>query len=153
MKDLLSKLAIVPIVGPASISADNTSSPIDLKGYGSALIVLGVGIGGITFDPTNKIEFKLVHADDKADGSPPDPADYVAVAAKDVHGASVGEGGIIKALTAAHPAAAVYKVGYAGNKRWLKLLADFAGTHGTATPLSLLLVKGHGVDNPQPAQI
>lgn len=149
MKDLHSQLSIVT-VAVASLSADNTPAAIDLRGYGSAEIILGVGIGGITFDATNKIEFKLTHADDKADGSAPDAGDYTAVALADVLGAAaVGAGGIIKALSAAHAAAATYRFGYVGNKRWIKLLADFSGTHGSATPLGLLVARGNGTDNPQ----
>ncbi|MEI3850049.1 MULTISPECIES: hypothetical protein [unclassified Ensifer] len=153
MKDLHSKLFATPII-MAALSADNTPATLDLKGYESAVILLGVGIGGITFDATNKIEFKLTHADDKADGSAPDAGDYTAVDIDDVLGvASVGTGGIIKALVAAHAAAAAYRVGYKGGKRWLKLLADFSGTHGAGTPLGIFLIKGNGSDNPQADQI
>ncbi|KNY18531.1 hypothetical protein AKG11_03565 [Shinella sp. SUS2] len=152
MKDLHSKISAMPII-MAALSADNTPSALDLKGYDSAEILLGVGIGGVTFTGTDKIEFKLTHADDKADGSAPDAGDFSAVALKDVLGVeSVGSGGIIKALTAAHPAAAAYRVGYKGGKRWLKLLADFSGTHGSATPLGVFLLRGNGFDNPQANQ-
>ncbi|MBD9635960.1 hypothetical protein IB277_06585 [Ensifer sp. ENS07] len=153
MKDLHSDITVTTIV-MAALAADNTPAALDLKGYNAAEILLGVGIGGITFDATNKIEFRLTHADDKADGSAPDPGDYTAVDIDDVLGvSSVGTGGIIKALTAAHAAAAAYRVGYKGGKRWLKLLADFSGTHGAGTPLGLFLIKGHGADNPQANQI
>jgi hypothetical protein len=45
--------------------------------------------------------------------------------------ASVGTGGIVKSLIAAHAAADTTEVGYIGGKRYLKVLADFSGTHGT----------------------
>jgi hypothetical protein len=152
MKDLHSAIHVVP-VAIAALSADNTPVAIDLQGYNSAEILLCVGIGGVAFSGTNKIEFKLTHADDKADGSSPDNNGFSAVGIDDVLGVqAVGEGGIIKDLTSEHAAAAVYRIGYKGNKRWLKLLADFSGTHGTATPLSLLVVRGGGYANPQPDQ-
>jgi hypothetical protein len=153
MKDLHSGINLVPIA-VAALDADNTPTAIDLRGFNSAEIILGVGIGGITFNGTNKVEFKMTHADDKADGSAPDGGDFTAVDIKDVLGvASVGAGGIIKALTAAHAAAAVYRVGYKGGKRWIKVLADFSGTHGTPTPMGLFVLRGHGADNPQTNQI
>ena len=34
------------------------------------------------------------------------------------------------------------KIGYIGGKPYLKLLADFSGTHGTGTPVSALVVRG-----------
>ena len=56
---------------------------------------------------------------------------------------TVASGGIIKALTSAHAAAASYRCGYKGGKRYLKLLADFSGTHGTGTPISAMALLGH----------
>jgi hypothetical protein len=61
-------------------------------------------------------------------------------------------GGIIKALVAAHAAAACYRVGYKGGKRYLKVLAKFSGTHGTGTPIAAMVIKGDGTDNPQANQ-
>lgn len=149
MKDLHSKLNIA-VIAMAALAADNTPAALDLQNYNSAELLLGIGIGGITFDGANKIEFKLTHADDKADGTAPDAGDFTAVDIDDVLGVTaVGTGGIIKSLIAAHPAAAAYRFGYVGGKRWIKLLADFSGTHGAATPLGLFLIRGNGIDNPQ----
>ena len=49
--------------------------------------------------------------------------------------------GIVRALTAAHAAATVQKIGYKGGKRYIKLLADFSGTHGTGTPIAAEVVR------------
>ncbi len=145
MKDIHSDMSIVVAIGTAVLSADNTPPAIDLQGYNAAEIVLGIGVGGITFDATNKIEFKLTHSDDNVS--------YSAVTIGDVLGVvSVGAGGIIKALTAAHAAAAVYRYGYKGGKRYLKLLPDFSGTHGSGTPMSGLVIKGHGFNRPEANQ-
>jgi hypothetical protein len=45
--------------------------------------------------------------------------------------------GWVRALTVVHPAAASYRVGYRGNRRFLKLLADFSGctVRGSRSPL------------------
>ena len=145
MKDIHSGMTVAAIFGPVAMDADNTPAAIDLRGYDAAELILGIGIGGITFDGSNKIEFKLTHSDDDST--------YDAVTVADMVGlASVGSGGIIKSLVAAHAAAAVYRFGYRGGRRYLKLLADFTGTHGSATPVFAAVAKMHGHDNPQTNQ-
>jgi hypothetical protein len=140
MRDLASKIVPVTVFGPVTLAADNTPAAIDLAGFHSAVLLLGIGVGGITFDSTNKIEFKLTHSDDNSS--------YSDVTDADMQGVTGITSGIIKSLVAAHAAAAVYEFGYVGNKRYLKLLADFSGTHGTGTPLHACLVKGNGVYKP-----
>lgn len=144
MKDIHSGISVAVAIGNATLTADNTPAAIDLLGYDAAEIVLAIGVGGITFSGSNKIEFILTHSDDDTT--------YTAVATKDMLGVTVATGGIIKSLVAAHAAAAAYRYGYKGGKRYLKLLADFSGTHGTGTPIAALVLKGKGHDNPQANQ-
>jgi hypothetical protein len=135
MKDLHSIVAVDQLIPAATHEADNTPTAADLLGFESAEIVIAVGVGGITFTTSNKVEFKLTHSDDGAN--------YEAVTVDDMLGLdSVGTGGIIHSLIAAHAAATVTKVGYRGGKRYLKLLADFTGTHAAGTPMAAILVKG-----------
>ncbi|AWI85163.1 hypothetical protein CEW88_15555 [Alloyangia pacifica] len=145
MKDLHSGMTALVAIAAATLSDDNTPPTIDLQGYNAAEVVLAVGVGGITFTGANKVEFKLTHSDDDAT--------YEAVTAADVLGVdAVADGGIVKALTAEHAAAAAYRFGYVGGKRYLKLLADFSGTHGTGTPIAAVVLAGEGHDNPQADQ-
>jgi hypothetical protein len=130
-------------IGAATLSADNTPAAIDLQGYDGAELVLAIGAGGITFSGTNKIEFKLTHSDDDST--------YSDVTADDINGLTSVTDGIIKSLTSAHASAAVYRFGYKGGKRYLKLLADFSGTHGTGTPVAAVVMAA-GTDNPQDDQ-
>lgn len=88
------------------------------------MLALHIGVGGITFTGTNKIEFVLTHSDD------------------DVQGVTGVTNGIVKALKTAHAAAAVTKIGYIGYRRYLKVLADFSGTHGTGTPIAVAAILG-----------
>lgn len=145
MRDIHSDLTVVSAIGAAVLDADNTPAAIDLQGYDAAEIVLLIGAGGITFTTTNKVEFKLTHSDDNST--------YEAVTVDDMLGlSSVGDGGIIKSLVAAHASAAAYRYGYKGNKRYLKLLADFGGTHSTGTAMAAVVVKGHGYNRPEANQ-
>jgi hypothetical protein len=145
MRDIHSALKVVNAIEAATLAADNTPPAIDTLGYNAVELLLMIGVGGITFTGTNKIEFVLTHSDDNST--------YTAVTAADMLGGqTVATGGIIKSLVAAHSAANSYRFGYKGGKRYLKLLADFSGTHGTGTPIAAAALLGHGTVQPEPAQ-
>lgn len=142
MKDLASQVAAAVVFGPIAIDADNTPAALTAGLYDSETFLIAVGVGGITFTSTNKVEFKLTHSDDDVT--------YTAVTADDVRitteagaAGSVADGGIVLSLVAAHAAAGVTKVGYIGNKKYKKMLADFDGTHAAATPMCVLHLKGN----------
>lgn len=135
MRDLVHNIAVVTAIAPAVLAADNAPAALDLLGFDSAALSIHIGAGGINFTGSNKVEFRLTHSDDDAT--------YDAVTIEDVQGISVvGTGGIVFTLSAAHPDATIHKVGYVGYRRYLKLLADFSGTHGTGTPIAATLIKG-----------
>lgn len=134
MHDMHSGISIATLIGAATLAADNTPAAVDLQGFDAAEIVLAIGVGGITFSGTNKVEFVLTHSDDDST--------YTNVADADMLGVTNISNGIIKSLVAAHAAAAHYRYGYKGGKRYLKLLADFSGTHGTGTPIAASVIKG-----------
>lgn len=135
MRDLANNLGAKVLLPAATYDADNTPAAVDIAGFGSCMILIEVGVGGITFSGTNKVEYKLTHSSDNST--------YEAVTQADILLATVGTGGIIKSLTTAHASADVTKVGYIGGRRYLKLLADFSGTHGTGTPMSAVAVLGN----------
>jgi len=135
MKEIHGLVNLVSLIPAATYAADNTPAAANLIGFEAAEIALEIGAGGITFDSTNKIEFKLTHSDDDST--------YTAVESSDLVGApEVGTGGIIKSLIAAQAAATVEQFGYIGGKPYVKLLADFSGTHGTGTPIAAQVIKG-----------
>lgn len=139
MKDMHSDHAAVAAIGPIAATADADSAAIDLQGYEGCLIGIALGIGGITFDTSNKIEIKVTECD-TSDGT------FTAVDDDDILGAeggAVGTGGIVKSFVAAHAAPSVTLVGYVGGKRYIKVRDERTGTHGTATPISLFVIKGH----------
>jgi hypothetical protein len=145
MRDVRSKIKSVVAFGPIALNADNTPAAIDLRGSDAAVISIAVGVGGIVFDTTDKVEFKVTHSDDDST--------YAAVADADVNLTesnitTVGSGGIVRSLIAAHAAATVVNIGYIGGKRYLKVLADFSGTHGTATPIAVSVIKALPHDAP-----
>jgi len=133
MKNIKTLIEGVELLPPVVLAADNTPVAIDIEGFDGVGIYIHAGIGGITFTSVNKVEFKLTASDD--DDS------YTAVADADVIGCTVGIGGIIKSLVSAQAAATIDEFSYIGSGRYLKLLADFSGTHGTGTPISAMAIK------------
>jgi len=124
------------VLPPAEYDADNSPASFDNGTAQSATIVLQVGVGGITFTADNKVEFVLTHSDVTGEG-------FTAVTQADVVGVTVAEGGIVRSLVAAHATPSVTLIGYKGRKRFLRLLADFSGTHGDPTPLSAAVLRGN----------
>jgi len=139
-RDMTSNMSAAQLIAPAVIAADNTPASIDLAGYEGCAIYLHIGAGGITFSGTNKIEFVLTHSDDDSTYTNVDDADII--------GAPSISNGIIKALTSAHATADISEFGYKGGKRYLKLLADFSGTHGTGTAIAAMALRGFPLSAP-----
>lgn len=131
MKDTYRVTTTHLLLPPAGYDADDTSDGVDIRGFRSALLQIAVGVGGITFSGTNKVEFKLQHS---INGT-----DWAAVAQRDVSGVTVGANGIVRALTAAHATPSITQVGYIGGRPYLRLFTDFSGTHGSETPMSATL--------------
>lgn len=131
MSQALSQGFLLP---PATYDADNTPAAFDIGKADACTLMIAIGVGGVTFSGTKKIEFVLTHSDDDST--------YTNVTAADVVGVDSVEDGIIKALTAAHDTPTVSSFGYVGGKRYLKLLADFSGTHGTGTPIAGVAIRG-----------
>lgn len=136
-RDNASSIFSISVLPPAVYAADNTPVAIDNVDYGAASLLLHIGVGGITFTGANKIEFVLTHSDDNVTYTNVTDDDLI----KDALAPATISNGIVRALTAAHAAATVQKIGYIGGKRYLKLLADFSGTHGTGTPISAVIVR------------
>jgi len=142
MKDLFSNIetltadAIVPVVGA------NSSAPaaleVDLKGFNSALILILVGAEGSTLSGSNYWTWKLEHADDDGTGV---AGSYSSVATADVQGVTPVSGIVV---TVDDPAEdnAIYKIGYVGGKRFIKITTAETGT-GPNLPQAVVVIKGH----------
>lgn len=142
---ILDRPAVLPVLGPVVLSADNTPAALDTRQFDNVQLLVDVGVGGITFDATNKIEVKLRHGDTTTVG------DHTAVTATDVklYDATEAEvalvsGGIIYNMIAAHAAIGRRRVDYVGARRYLSVLVDFSGTHGAGTPFSIDLLLSAG---------
>jgi hypothetical protein len=143
MRDNVSQLKLMPLIAAAARATDNTEIWVDRRGYGSLSIAIEVGVGGITFDDSNKVEFKLYESNDSGGSG------ATLVAEADVIGVTGGAAtGILKSLIVAHATGATYLYGYRGAMRYVGLKADFTGTHGTATPMAACAILSHPMNAP-----
>lgn len=141
MREQIHLLKFVSAIAPGVYTADTTPVTVDRSGFSSASFAVHVGVGGITFNGTNKIEFLMEESYDGTDWHP--------VPASDIVGPSLtADDGIVLALKAAHAAVKVTKIGYIGDARYVRLTADFSGTHGTGTPISAVAYLGRPAQAP-----
>lgn len=140
MRDLASNVIPSVMLGAAGHTADQNGTALDLQGYDSCLAIINPGIGGITFDTTNKIEFVAEHSDDNST--------FTAVAVSDLVGFPNLTNGIVRSLIAAHAAPSVAEVSYIGSKRYFRIRTDFSGTHGTGTPIAIVGLRGKAAGSP-----
>ena len=145
MRDLYSNIAVVSMLDPI-VSGNGTAAGAlvaDLIGFNSAVFVWHVGLEGSTLSGSNYWTMTMEHADDTGAGV---AGTYAAVAAKDVQGVTPATGVV---ATVNDPAEdnAIYKVGYLGGKRFVKITLAETGT-GPDLPQSLLVIKGDPADGP-----
>jgi hypothetical protein len=135
-RDLHDNLSSMLLITPATLTADSPPISVDLLGFRAVMAMIWVGIGGISFTTANKIDFIMEHSADNAVWSP--------VTQLDIVGATVATGGIVRSLVAAKPAidAAPTEVSYIGGRRYIRLIAKFAGTHATGTPITAFAIRG-----------
>jgi hypothetical protein len=143
--DLASNLKGLPCLEYATYSTDQTSAALDtsLYNYKGLTLALEIGVGGITFITSNKVEYVITVSDDDST--------YVAVTDDDVillYPGLVATGGIVKSLIAAHAAADVTYVGIRSKKRYVKVKFDFSGTHSSGTPMGAHWCLNHPMSAP-----
>ena len=125
-RDLVSILDTAQSLAPAARTASANGSTVDLHGYGSAMFV--VEKGTIT-DGTHTIS-----AEESDDDST-----WTAVAAADLKGT-------FTALTSS-VTAKTNRVGYKGNKRYVRVITTVAGTT-TGGVYGATVVRGHAEQTP-----
>ena len=126
MKDIRSGLAATVAVVPQVLAATNTSSAIDLQGYGAALLVIATGAIVSAGDYTAKLQ----ESDTTTGG------DFTDVAAADLLGSF--------STTLAENS--VERIGYVGSKRYLRTI--ITKNSGTSIAASAVVMLGHPSDAP-----
>lgn len=126
MRDLKSNIGVVQALAPAVLAATVTGAALDLLSFGSAVLVVNTGaiVGAGDFTA------KLQESDTTTSG------DFTDVAAGDLHGS----------FPASLAADSAVKVGYAGHKRYVRLVITKNG--GTSIAAGAVLVKGSPAEKP-----
>ena len=136
MRDLANNLIGVNSLVPAVRSADANGDGVDLQFFEGAMVVVSVGAEGDTLSSSVKIDFKLEESDDDST--------YSAVtSSSSVSDGSVDSSGIFATFDDNAEAPAVASIGYLGGKRYIRVVADFSGTHSNGSPVAALVIKGH----------
>lgn len=146
MKDLHSNIKPIGAFDPKDISATQTAVEIDLAGFDSAEILWYLGIEAGTLSGSLGWTLTVTHADDDGTGV---AGSYSNVAAADVLGVTPSSG---ICITIDDPAedSKLYRFGYVGGKRFIKLLISEVGST-TGCPMCLIVIKGDPLDKPTSA--
>ena len=136
MKDLANNLIAVQSLAPAVRTADANGTGVDLQFFEGAFILFDIGAEGDTLSVYVKIDVKLEESDDNSSFS-------AVTSSSAVTDGSIDSNGIWATFDDNAEAPAVAGIGYVGGKRYIRVVADFTGTHSNGTPCSALVIKGH----------
>jgi|TARA_R100000149_G_C5880899_1_gene146041 hypothetical protein len=140
MKDLSNNIVpVVSIINAVKTAAANGTG-VDLQGYESATVLVDVGAEGDTLSSSVYFELSLEESDDDST--------YTDVVQADIVDGTIASGGIFLKLdgtTGGDPdsSGGIFRVGYVGNKRYIRVVLAKTGTHSNGTPIGAMVVKGH----------
>lgn len=126
MRDLANNIGVVQALVPQVLAATDTSAAIDLLGFNSASVIINTG----AIVSSGNFTAKLQESDTTTS------EDFTDVAAADLVGA----------LPTALAASTVYKQGYIGNRRYIRLVTT--KNSGTSIAAGAVVVKGHADERP-----
>jgi hypothetical protein len=147
MRDLSNNInPAVSIINAVKTAAGNGTG-VDLQGYESATILVDVGAEGDTLSSNVYFEISLEHSDDDST--------YTDCAQADIIDGTISSGGIwlkLDGSTGGDPdsSGGIFRVGYVGGKRYVRVVLAKTGTHSNGTPIGAMVVRGHArnsVDN------
>lgn len=140
MRDLSNNInPAVSIINAVKTAAGNGTG-VDLQGYESATILVDVGAEGDTLSSSVYFEISLEHSDDDST--------YTDCAQADIIDGTISSGGIwlkLDGTTGGDPdtSGGIFRVGYVGGKRYVRVVLAKTGTHSNGTPIGAMVVRGH----------
>lgn len=140
MKDLSNNInPAVSIINAVKTAAANGTG-VDLQGYESATVLVDVGAEGDTLSSSVYFELSLEESDDDST--------YTDVAQASIVDGTISSGGIFLKLdgtAGGNPdtAGGIFRVGYVGNSRYIRVVIAKTGTHSSGTPIGAMIVRGH----------
>lgn len=143
MRDMHSNTKVVQTLSPAVYTTDQNGAAVDCQGFDSIEHHVTVGVTGDTLSASIKLALRLQHGD-LADSS--DMADVTS--ANDVLPDTALTTGIFATIDDNAEDDVVVKIGYRGDKRYSRIVADFTGTHTNGIEVGAIAVKGHPHQSP-----
>ncbi|KZY05264.1 MULTISPECIES: hypothetical protein [unclassified Sulfitobacter] len=131
MKDFHSGVSVSQSIAPQAVTAALNGASVDLQGYNAALCVIDIGAGSGT-SPTMTV---LLQESD-------DDTTFTDVAMSDLLG-----GDQLAQITGTTDEA-VYRRGYVGNKRYLRVRVSATGGTSPSFPMAAQVIRGHPNDAP-----
>jgi len=140
MKDLSNSISPAVSLAAAVRSAAANGTGVDLQGYESATVLVDVGAEGDTLSSSVHFEISLEESDDDST--------YTDVEQAGIVDGTISSGGIFLKLdgsTGGDPdtAGGIFRVGYVGGKRYIRVVIAKTGTHSNGTPIGAMVVRGH----------
>jgi hypothetical protein len=147
MFDLSNNISTAISLKAAVTSANTTGTGVDLSGYNSATMIVDVGAEGVTLSGSVYFEIAIEDSDDNST--------FTACSQADIIDGTIAASGIffkIDGTTGGDPdtTGTTYRVGYNGEKRYIRAVLTKTGTMGTGTPIGVMVVRGrarHSADN------
>ena len=147
MKDLSNNISPAVSLPAAVRTAAANGTGVDLQGYESATVLVDVGAEGDTLSSSVHFEVSLEESDDNST--------FTDVAQASIIDGTIASGGIFLKLdgtTGGDPdtTGGIFRVGYVGNKRYIRVVLAKTGSHSNGTPIGAMVVRGsarHSTDN------
>ena len=137
MRDLHNNVDVVRLLDPVltapTVDRDGDVD-VDLKGYNSCEIVVAVGESGDTLAAGLNVSLELEESDDDST--------YTDVADAQLLGATGGGSGQFALINDPAEDDTVYRVGYVGSKRYVRLKVNVTGTHTNGIPIGAVALLG-----------
>ena len=136
-KDRVSHQNPIQLLVAAAQKVTVLSSAIDMQGFDALTLLAFLGASGDTLSGSVKIELEVQESDDDSTYTAVADDDLIPVGSV-VTATNVGTFGLID-----DPAEddQLYFIGYRGNKRYVKINAEFTGTHTNGIPLTLAAMQ------------
>lgn len=140
MYDLSNSISPAVSLAAAVRTAAANGTGVDLQGYESATVLVDVGAEGDTLSSSVYFEVSLEESDDNST--------FTDVAQAGIVDGTIAAGGIFLKLDGTaggdpDTAGGIFRVGYVGGKRYIRVVLAKTGSHSNGTPIGAMVIKGH----------
>ena len=136
-RELITGMPVTPVLAPAVYTTDQTGTYINHSGLGATKFDVVVASSAMNFSGTDHCALTLLEADDVNGTNAAAVAQADIVVSPNGPESAPATSGVFYDIVAKVTAKKTFRVGYAGNKKWVTVKADFSGTIGTGIGLAI----------------